>query len=530
MIPQIDPLLIDGYLVRAAQRNPAGTAVRDRSRTLTYAQLDEEVSRLAHDLIRLGVGRGDRVALLMQNSTEMAVGLLAPLRIGAIASPLNIRLAPSEVRYVLGDLEPRVVIADAKHVQTVVHQPPASLRGLVVVGDSAVAAQGGSASAPGLETVQYRVGAVSGPTNRPEVALDPRDAAFILYTSGTTGKPKGAVLSHVGCAASAVAVLNALRMFATDELRHINVPMFHSGGLNGLLQQVVLGGSVLITEPGGLGAAELVDLWEQHGVFTAFLTPTQWQQVCDLPGLRDRKIRLGRLIWGSSAPPPSLLTQMQEIFSDLPAYASFGMTETSGTTCSLPPEYAVSKAHTVGRPVGPIQVRVVDSDMRDVSPGDVGEIVYQGPALLRGYWRNEAATAEAFAGGWFHSGDLGCFDADGFLAVVGRLKDMIVSGGENIYSSEVEAAVGSHPKVAQVVVVGMPHPKWVETPCAVVVPTDLANPPTLAELHQHLAPILAAYKKPTLLYIVADLPRNTMGKLLRGEVKADLVARRGVQR
>lgn len=520
MTSQIDPLLIDGYLKRAAQRNPAGPSVMDRARRLTYAELDHEVTRLAHELARLGVRRGDRVALLMQNSIEMAVGLLAPLRIGAIASPLNIRLSANEVRYILGDLEPTVVIVDAGNVATIAAEPPVGLRGLVVVGENETVT-----TPSGLATEWYALGESAGPAGRPDVEIDPRDTAYILYTSGTTGKPKGAVLSHAGYTASAVSVLHALRMYRTDELRHINVPMFHAGGLNSLLQQVILGGPVLITEPGGLGPAELVDLWEEHRVFTAFLTPTQWQQVCDLPGVHDRKLALGRLVWGSSIPPPSLLSQMQEIFSGIPIYASFGMTETSGTTCSLAPEYALTKRHTVGRPVGPIQIRVVDSRMQDVAPGEVGEIVYQGPALLREYWRNEDATEEAFAGGWFHSGDLGTFDDDGFLSVVGRLKDMIVSGGENIYSAEVEAAVASHPMVAHVVVVGMPHPKWVETPCAVVIPTDPANPPTLAEIHEHLAPILASYKKPTLLDIVTDLPRNTMGKLVRSAIKADVVAR-----
>ncbi|MEU1956040.1 AMP-binding protein [Nocardia rhamnosiphila] len=526
MPPPTDPLLISGYLQRAAERNPAAPAVSDRTRRLTYAELDAEVTRLADELARLGVGRGDRVALLMQNSIEMAVSLLAPLRIGAIASPINIRLTPSEIRYILDDLEATAVIADAGHVATVIGEPLESLRGLVVVG--ANEAQPVVATAGGrIATARYEVGALEGGMSRPDVELDPRDAAYILYTSGTTGRPKGAVLSHAGYVAGTVAVLHALRMSATDELRHINVPMFHSGGLNSLLQQVVLGGPALITEPGGLRPEELVDLWEQHEVFTAFLTPTQWQQVCDLPGLSDRKLRLGRLVWGSSSPPPSLLRQMQDLFPGLPIYASFGMTETSGTTCSLPPEYAVSKAETVGRPVGPIQVRVVDSEMRDVPQGGVGEIIYQGPALLREYWRNESATEEAFAGGWFHSGDLGSFDEDGFLSVVGRLKEMIISGGENIYNSEVEAAVGSHPKVAQVVVVGVSHPKWVETPCAVIVPENPADPPSLAEIHEHVASILASYKKPTAIEIVPELPRNAMGKLLRSKVKADLVARQG---
>jgi fatty-acyl-CoA synthase len=175
-------------------------------------------------------------------------------------------------------------------------------------------------------------------------------------------------------------------------------------------------------------------------------------------------------------------------------------------------------------------VRVVDPEMRDLPPGEVGEIVYQGPPVLREYWRNPEATAKAFTGGWFHSGDLGTFDEDGFLSVVDRLKDMIVSAGENIYASEVEAALATHHKVAQVVVVGVPHPKWVESPRAVVVPTNPEDPPTLEELQAHIRPVLASYKKPTSLDVVPVLPRNTMGKVLRHQVKERQISRDGSDR
>jgi fatty-acyl-CoA synthase len=318
-----------------------------------------------------------------------------------------------------------------------------------------------------------------------------------------------------------LSTLGMMRMADRDEVRHVAVPMFHSGGLNSILQQLALGAPSLITEPGGLPAAELVDLWEEHDVVTAFLTPTQWMQVCDVPGVRDRDLKLGRLIWGTSKPPRGFVERLQETFPGTPVFANFGMTETSGTTCSLPPEYALTKTHTVGRPASHIQVRVVDSAMRDLPPGEAGEIVYQGPSVLREYWRNPAATAEAFTGGWFHSGDVGTVDEDGFVSVVDRLKDMIVSAGENIYASEVEAALASHPKVAEVVVVGVPHPKWIESPRAVVVPTDTADPPTLEELQAHVRPFLASYKKPTSLDIVPALPRNTMGKILRNRVKVE---------
>ena len=524
MAAVMDALVIDGYLARSAERSPEQVAVSDRTRRLTYAEFDEQVTRLARALCALGVRYGDRVAMLMDNSIENAVCLFAAPRLGAVAAPVNGRLTASEVAYIVGDLEPTVVVADAAHLSRLEHvDAAAGLRAVVVVGDDA----GVEAARLPAAAVSYDECVRSASAERLTVDIDARDPAFILYTSGTTGRPKGAVLGHAGYVAGTLGTLNMMRMSDRDEVRHVGVPMFHSGGLNSILQQLVLGAPALITEPGGLAAEELVDLWEEHGVVTAFLTPTQWTQICDVPGVRDRNLKLGRLIWGASKAPPAFVERLQETFPGKPVFANFGMTETSGTTCSLPPEYALSKSHTVGRPAGHIQVRVVDTEMRDVPPGAVGEIVYQGPPVLREYWRNPTATAEAFTGGWFHSGDVGSFDEDGFLSVVDRLKDMIVSAGENIYAAEVEAALASHPKIEQVVVVGVPHPKWIESPRAVVVPADPGDPPTLEELQAHVRSVLASYKKPTSLGIVPALPRNTMGKIQRAQVKKDQLVQDG---
>lgn len=507
MTEAIDPLLLNGYLVRNAIRTPDRVALSDDSGTLTYAELNLRVNQLARGLLGLGVDVGDRVALLLNNCSEFVLTTFAALRVGAITAPINPRLSPAEIGYLLDDLEPRVLVMSAQH--------QAALAGSAQSNDFTVVSIG----EPFATGVRSRVDLAdlirgSSPTHL-NIDVDAREAAFILYTSGTTGRPKGAMLGNAGYVINSLGVLQALRMFDPTECRHIGVPMFHSGGLNSFLQQVLLGATSLISEPGGLKAEDLVNLFDAHDVHTAFLTPTQWQQVCQVPGVRERRLRLRRLIWGTSRTPLQVLENMRGTFPDLPVFAQFGMTETSGTTCSLPPEFAASKIGSVGRPLGHMQLRLVDPDMRDVDAGEVGEIVYSGPPLFRGYWRDEQATKAAFSAGWFHSGDLGRFDEDGFLFVVDRLKDMIVSGGENIYSSEVENALTTHPKVAEVMVVGVPHPKWVESPRAVVVPVDRADPPTLHELQDHVRPFLASYKKPTSLELVDGLPRNAMGKLLR---------------
>jgi acyl-CoA synthetase (AMP-forming)/AMP-acid ligase II len=249
-----------------------------------------------------------------------------------------------------------------------------------------------------------------------------------------------------------------------------------------------------------------------------------------VPGVRDRKLWLKRIIWGTSSTPRHVLELLNATFEGVPVYAQFGQTETCGTTCILDAAYASSKLGSVGKPLTHVQMRIVDEGMRDAPRGDVGEIVYRGPCVLTEYWNNPEATASAFAGGWFHSGDLGRVDEDGFVHVAGRLKDMIISGGENISPLEVESAIATHPKVREVAVVGLPHPRWVESPAAAVVPVDAADPPTLEEIQAHLRPRPASFKKPTVLVVVDALPRNSTGKVVKAAVRDELTVRDGARR
>jgi acyl-CoA synthetase (AMP-forming)/AMP-acid ligase II len=223
--------------------------------------------------------------------------------------------------------------------------------------------------------------------------------------------------------------------------------------------------------------------------------------------------------WGGSSAAPSTLQAMAATFPGVPTFCAFGQTEMSSVTCLLRGEDAIRKMGSVGKPVMNVEYRLVDDDMQDVPRGGVGEIVYRGPTVFQGYWRNPAATAEAFAGGWFHSGDLCREDEEGYLYVVDRKKDMIISGAENIYSAEVEAVIDAHPKVAEVALIGVPHPKWVETPVAIIVAADPADPPTEAEIVEHCRAHLASYKKPSRVVVVDALPRNASGKILKTQLR-----------
>ncbi|MEV5829667.1 AMP-binding protein [Spirillospora sp. NPDC052242] len=343
-----------------------------------------------------------------------------------------------------------------------------------------------------------------------------------MYTSGTTGRPKGAVLTHLNLVMNTVNCAIAQGIQGPDEIWLAGLPLFHIGGLNGVLFYLMVGGTSIITRSGDFDAAATVDLLVERRVTACYFVPSQWREICAVPGVRDRDLALRRISWGASVAPPSILEAMAETFPGVPNYNMFGQTEMSSVTCVLRGEDAIRKMGSVGRPVVNVEARIVDADMNDVAPGEVGEIVYRGPTVMHGYWRRPEATAEAFEGGWFHSGDLCRTDEDGFVYVVDRKKDMIISGGENIYCAEVEAAVDAHPKVAEVAVVGVPHPRWVETPAAVIVPADPADPPTEAEIVEHCRARLASYKKPTVIRIVDALPRNATGKVQKFRLRDEL--------
>ncbi len=500
------------HLDRHAHSRPDRAAFRFQGETTTWRELRDRVDRVAAALVGRGVGRGDRVALLMGNRPEFMEIVLAANKVGAIGVPVNFRLSGGEVAYILDDSGAKLLFVDDT-AKTAAEDAVQRASGQIEL----VTVDGGSGAHTTYETLMGEGSAVD-PVDVPEDA-----PALIMYTSGTTGRPKGAVLSHQNLLSESVVLIRAYELCSDDEVNLVASPMFHIGAIGSIAPLLLIGGTMVVLPSAAFNAAQVLDLLEGERVTSAFLVPTQWQALCDESDIDKRDLtHLRTTSWGAAPATDKLLRRMGEAFPAALNVAVFGQTEMSPITCVLEGKDALRKLGSVGKPVSTVAVRVVDDQMNDVAQGDVGEIVYQGTGLMEGYWQNPEATAEAFDGGWFHSGDLVRMDEEGFLYVVDRAKDMIISGGENIYCAEVENVLADHPDIVEVTVIGREHPKWGETPIAVVVTRGPEVDLDIESLRTWAADHLARYKLPTGLQIVEALPRNAAGKVTKAALREDL--------
>ncbi|MGA6203517.1 fatty-acid--CoA ligase FadD5 [Nocardia testacea] len=492
-----------------AVMRPDEVALRFRGADTTWRQLHERSQKFADALARRGIGFGDRVLILALNYPEYLEAVFGINALGAIAVPVNFRLTPPEVAYIVGDSGAKAVVTDTvlQPLATAVQGQAPSLEHCFVIGGS---------SGDGVVGFEDAI-AETGDAHTPlDIAED--TPCLIMYTSGTTGSPKGAILSYGNMNSQALTCIRALQL-EQESIGFCTSPLFHIAGLGSLAPAFLLGAKTVLHPLGAFSATEFLDAVEAEQATSAFCVPAQWQLICDEPTVKQRKLALRALSWGAAPASDTVLKAMAEAFPDAFNVAVFGQTEMSPITCVLEGKDAIRKLGSVGKVIPTIQARIVDDEMNDVAPGEVGEIVYRGPTMMSGYWNKPEATANAFAGGWFHSGDLVRQDDEGFIYVVDRKKDMIISGGENIYCAEVENVLFSHPKIREAAVIGKAHEKWGEVPVAVVALNDPADDLTLAELESFLNENLARYKHPKELVLVAELPRNASGKVVKVELR-----------
>jgi fatty-acyl-CoA synthase len=492
------------HIAGHAAMRPEATAFRYRGVTTTWARAHARITAFAAALQRRGVKPGDRVLLLVLNRTEVIEAVMGINTVGAMAVPINVRLAPPEIAYIVDDADGDVLVVDEPLVPLAgaVARITDRIRRVIVLG----------AAPEGMEPFEALVAEDPGEFAAPDVPES--TPALIMYTSGTTGRPKGAMLDHVNMVAQSLTCIRALEIFGEDDVGFMTAPLFHIAGLGSIAPNFLLGIPTVIHPLGGFDAGVLLEAYEREGATIVFNVPAQWQAICAHPEAREKGRTLRVISWGAAPASETLLRQMEETFPHALNVAVFGQTEMSPITCVLRGRDSLRKLGSVGLPIPTIRCRIVDDAMNDVARGQVGEIVYQGPTLMQWYWRKPAETAEAFEGGWFHSGDLVRQDDEGYVWVVDRKKDMIISGGENVYCAEVENALAAHPEILDAAVYGRPDETWGEVPVAAVV---LAAGSTLDldALRTYLDDRLARFKQPKALVVMDALPRNAGGKVTK---------------
>ena len=504
----------------AVDINPAGAVQRngrDHSDTvvisypdidLNYAQLDDQAARLARALTDGGVAQGDRVAYVGLNSPAFLITMLASFRIGAIFVPVNFRLAGPELFVVLGRSGAVALIGEEGHRELVdaIREGSAIKRFLLVDDDPAVRPTGAT---PGWERWS-EVLAASEPTAQIAPALFD-DPAILMFTSGTTGLPKGVVLTYGNIWWNSVNVDSRIDTRRGD-VTYAAAPLFHVGALNSFVIRTIVRGGTVVVRRSFDPQQCLHDLLE-YRVNSLFAVPAMLAALSRVRGAFDADLSDLRSIVVAGAPvPPSLIRAYAE--HGIWLQQAWGLTETAPFATHLPVEYTLEKIGSAGIPMPYTDVRVVDtSSNQHVGPNTTGEIVVRGPNVTPGYWENPEATAAAFdEDGWFHSGDIGYIDADGYLYIVDRLKDMVISGGENVYPAEVERVLANMPGITDVAVVGAPDEKWGESVVAVM-SVDTGTSVTLDDVRDFASAELARYKLPQQVRIVDRVPRNASGKL-----------------
>ncbi|HJQ45103.1 MAG TPA: long-chain fatty acid--CoA ligase [Amycolatopsis sp.] len=493
---------------RNAYYEPDSVVLRYSGGDLTYAQLDERAARLATVFAEGGVGPGDRVAYLGLNSPSFLITMLAAFRLGAIFVPVNFRLAGPELRSVLQRSGSSVIVCEEGHRDIVdaVRRETALKRHLLVDDDPEIPAP---EAAAGWEPWGELIARSAPATEVVRRTFD--DPAILMFTSGTTGLPKGVVLTHGNIWWNAVNV-DARLDTRRGDVTHAAAPIFHVGALNSFLMRTLVRGGTIVLRRAFEPNAFLVDL-RTHRVNSFFAVPAMLAALARVPGVFDVELTDLRAIVVAGAPvPPSLVALYAE--HGIMLEQAWGLTETAPFVTHLPAERTLDKLGSAGIPMPYSEVRVVDpATNRPVRAGISGELVARGPNVTPGYWNDDDATAAAFdADGWFHSGDIGYLDDDGYLYIVDRLKDMIISGGENVYPAEVERAMADLPGLTDVAVVGADDEQWGETVVAVVSVAE-GHQVTLEDVREHTAARLARYKLPKRLEVVGAVPRNASGKL-----------------
>ncbi len=510
---------IADWIAEQAGRAPDKAALHCAPQAWSYAELAARIDSIAAALAGAGAAPGDRVAWLGVNSAAMVATLFACARLGAIFTPLNWRLAPPEHHAMLRECEPSVLCAEHAFVDAGLAAAVQPLGTRCVVLDEPVA-DASRAAAPAGWTA-WRDFLASARGTPPKARVDASAPVLLCFTSGSTGRPKGVLLSRGALAANADASVDMHALTSHDRIL-TTLPLFHVGGLN-ILTTPALRAGCSVTLHARFDADATFDAIERERITLTVLVPAQLEAMIANPRWAGADLSSLRMLsTGSTLVPERLIHAVHA--RGIPLVQVWGATETAPIAACLHAGEAVRHAGAAGRAALGCELRVVEADGRDVAAGRSGEILVRGPSVMSGYWRDPAATATALADGWYHSGDSGHLDAEGYLTIDGRLKDMIISGGENVSPAEVEGVLLACPDIAEAAVVGRPDARWGEAVVAVVAPTPGAVP-TRERVLALFQGRLARFKHPKHVLFVDALPRTALGKVRKEDVRR-LVAER----
>jgi long-chain acyl-CoA synthetase len=502
-------LVYHRLLLPAVERNADRLGFFDGDYQATFGEHLDRVARLSTGLRGLGVGRGDRFAVMALNGHEFLECYHAAFLGAGVINPLNLRLAPKELEYILGDSGTKVCFADRFFAPVV-----DKVRAAVGIDQVVMIGEG---DAP--HDVAYEDLLASA---TPEIPDEPEedDPAILMYTGGTTGLPKGVLLDHRAEMLNLYHVLQVWRFTADDVFLH-QTPMFHAASMGGMLGVPGQGGTSVFLPM--FDPARALELSEQYSVTQTVMVPTMIGMLMNHPEFRpERLASLRALTYGASPMPGALLERLLSAFPELDVFQGYGMTESSAVLTALgPQEHRAGgpRLRSAGLPLPGVALSIQDTDGAVLAQGETGEVCARAGNFMREYWKKPEATADAFRGGWYHSGDAGYLDPDGYLFLVDRVKDMIVTGGENVYSVEVENAIASHPAVEQVAVIGIPSEKWGEAVHAIIVIREGAAL-TETEIIDHAREWIAGFKLPKSVEIRTEpLPLSGAMKVLKRELR-----------
>lgn len=496
------------FVERNADRRPDKEVIAFGERRITNRELRTRVNALAAGLSELGVERGQIVALLLYNCPEFLEMTLAVNKLGAVWLPMNYRLAPDEWRFILDHSGASAILTE-REFQPAIDEIAPSLPGLshrILVGHSA------PSWTPYETLVEPHRGTIV-----PDAEVGGDDLQRLMYTSGTTARPKGVQLTYGNVLWKTVG--HILEFGITDRDRTLIAgPLYHVGGMDlpgtGVLYA---GGSVVLLPK--FDARQVMETIPPEGITNVWLAPAMVNMVLQLPDLDAYDASSVRfIINGGEKMPVPLIERILRAFPNAWFSDAYGLSETVSGDTFLDRDHVISKIGSVGKPVAHLAVRIVDEQDRQVPPDQLGEVVLKGPKVFKGYWRDPDATAAAIRDGWFHTGDIGRIDEDGYLFIEDRKKDLIVSGGENIASPEVERVLYEHPAVVEAAVIGVPDPRWGEVPKAFVV-LRAGEEATAEDLLGHCRGRLARFKVPKEVEFIDELPRNPSGKVLKRELR-----------